>query len=223
MTTILDLPFECLSLDTVAKLGTLNKLVAEIAKKEYLLRNTGEELYKYLICNPEQVHKMSDSQLWSIIEYVLSMNKLPCYGMVFLLPMGPVRLSIQTLMYDQMLEYVNSAFITNDFQRIVPSLFSKRYGIFSTIQDAMRALHTRMTEISMCGLTNLPEWIDSAVDWAIDPVKFILVNLVCKRIYRSPNIQLSMHSIPTEPMNGMYNPYDEGLLHVVEYLVALNV
>ncbi len=183
MTTLLDIPFEVLPIQTVAQLGTLNKACEERAYKEFLTRDVGLEVYKYLktLQHFQRAYKISleltHHMSWAIIRSICQYHStlVPCNH--------PMRIETCAVRYDINMTWMMHNHSSMSIGHMVPTIVSGRDALMFTMPQLIQTFSEKINNFvwKEIVLYHVNEFVE--VEWNTDPIQFYLVHHEINAIY----------------------------------------
>lgn len=188
MTTLLDIPFECLPISVCAKLSTLNTQLLEKSRREYAVRNVGWEVYRHL-CGVDDdekdrsIHGMSYMMQWQIINSVF--KKLPPsipYWNVLVVPtFNPLRVYSTSVHVDLVNQTTLYSATTLDIIKPVPYILNGAEVLAFTPEEARQRIQNALSQIVW---SNLPQ--SATCTWVTDEFPMYMINVHASQIYSLP-------------------------------------
>jgi hypothetical protein len=228
-TTLLDIPFEVLPIQTVAQLANLCKASEERAHKEFLTRNVGLEVYLYLCTLSPAVrafkiaHDFSTKMMWTIVRAIHPRNSI-C---PLIIPFNyPVRADICIMRYHENLTWMIHIHSTMHINCIVPTILQNYEVLSYNMPQAIHILSTKINELVTAEIVRnyMHEYVD--VEWHTNPIPFYCIQPNDDAIYIIPSFPFSWHNgYDTQPASLVSQiTYDECHLRcVVNTLVDANL
>lgn len=184
---ILDIPFECLPIQLLAQLSTLNKLAAERKQREFLTRNVGKELYNYLCSTPkyQRIHKieqeMNTRSLWRILHSLhghLEFSFIPINT--------PLRVEMNSTRYHENMKYVFYTNATLHFDSLVPTILCNHDVPSSSQENMIKTISHKLHNIIYHMV--LPYVGDDHVEisWSTSPISLYMIDFQHECCYRVP-------------------------------------
>lgn len=192
-TTVLDLPLECIPYPLVAQFATLNKELHEKARKEYLTRNIGKEMFLYfndLTGNKlNRVMTLTNADAWGMMKYAMKLVHRPTpFWNVFIVPtFSPIRLHTQSVFLDAERDIMMQTESTLDILKLVPWITQGLNTLCLTIEEAIYKFHTLIHDRVMNIIPFASDEPDKiAVDWTTSYMPFYMINTREEHIYTLP-------------------------------------
>lgn len=186
MKSISDIPFECFDIATLAKLSTLCKNFEGRAKREFITRDIGKELYHHLrasdVFRLSIITQLDHAKKWDIIKCVFKTQNLPSYWNVMCIPSyTSIRLNMQYSYVHP--DILMSNTITLDFLKTVPNVFGSSNLISPTLDECVYNIYHTIENIAIATSGVLPEYTNARMDWCTSPVAIYIINLLAQDIY----------------------------------------
>jgi hypothetical protein len=196
-TSLLDIPFECLPINTISQLSTLNRATEERALKEFLTRDVGWEVYQYLKILPQEMrsykimHEMDTKILWDII-HAIQIRTYPYSDFLFLpFNNSTIRVDICAIRYHEHMAYMIHHHSAMHVAKIVPSIVSGTDAISHTMEQAIEKITGRIHECvyNMVIPYSANDFMN--MEWHTNPMTFYIIMSSTQSVYISPSFPLS--------------------------------
>jgi len=226
---LLDIPFECLPIQTVAQLATMNHASEERAFKEFLTRDVGWEVYQYLkTLSPEMrnykiMYEMESKMSWSIIHAV--QNRTHPYSHCMILPFNTstVRIDICAIRYHEHMTYMIHHHSAMHITKIIPSILSGSMVTSYTMEQAIERMAEKIQDCvyNMVIPYSYNDYMN--VEWHTNPITFYVIMTDTHSVYISPSFPLRhTHTIRTSEL-AQLNRDPQHVRKIVTTLVDANI
>lgn len=204
MTTIQDIPFECFDIMTLHRLSVCSKNFYGYVWKEFLLRDEGHELYKYIISlNDEHrqdiILKLPNDKLWAIIHSVADVLRKDANTLITVHD-APISMNIQYTYSYPNLHF--SSHVSFEFYEIIPFIFKDI--VYFTIEDCIEKVHNALNDVALYTTGITTETSNAVMDWNILPIKICMLSLQTLDIYVFNNVQFDRHTQFTYKFNDAF-------------------
>lgn len=192
-TTIADIPFALLPIQTIAQLACMNNDFSKRGAQEIALRDIGSELYQYLLGMEDMqvlailYQRLPECFMWAVITTVWHRVRQSSNHMTMFVPKsGPIMINQKCFGYNPSIECVTSSSNQIDFLSMFPHVLSGAEGITSSFHTLYTTLHDRIQTICKATLPILLAASGNVQNiWSTNALSFYGVNFRTKQVYTS--------------------------------------